>query len=69
MSEFAKRLKELRDEKGLTQVELARKLNFKNGTVISNWETGARIPDIENLIVLAKFFGVSIDYLVGLQTD
>ena len=67
MDKFPRTLKELREEKGLTQVELAKKLNFKNGTVISNWETGERKPDIENLLLLSRFFGVTLDHLVGNQ--
>ena len=67
MEEFAKILKTLREEKDLTQAQLAEKLNFNSRTVIANWESGKRMPDIENLKILAKFFGVTIDYLVGLE--
>ena len=67
MESFAQKLRELREEKGLTQLQLAQKLGFKSYNVISNWEGGKRMPDIENLKLIAKFFGVSIDYLVGLE--
>lgn len=61
---FAERLKELRKSKGITQTEFAKIFNISNGT-IGNWESGNRIPDTEMLKMLADFFNVSIDYLVG----
>ena len=65
--EFSKRLKILRTEKNLTQLELSKELGYNTYTVITNWESGNQMPDIENLILLAKFFSVSIDFLVGLS--
>jgi len=64
---FAQRLKELRRENSLTQTQLAEKLKYKNYTIITHWESGKIVPDIENLKSLAKFFNVSIDYLVGIE--
>ena len=63
---FCERLKELRIEKALGQVELAKELNVSKG-IISLWENGLREPKLSNLISLAKFFEVTIDYLVGLE--
>lgn len=63
---FCERLKELRQEKKLGQVELAKYLDVSKG-IISLWENGLREPSMSSLISLAKFFGVSIDYLVGLE--
>ena len=63
---FCERLKELRIEKGVGQVELSKAINVSKG-IISLWENGLREPKLSNLIVLAQFFGVSIDYLVGLE--
>ncbi len=63
---FCEKLKELRLEKGIGQVELAKELNVSKG-IISLWENGLREPKLSNLVALAKFFGVSIDYLVGLE--
>ena len=63
---FCERLKELRIEKGIGQVELARDLNVSKG-IISLWENGLREPKLSNLIALAKYFDVSIDYLAGLE--
>ena len=61
---FSTRLKILRNEKGLTQKELAEKLNVRN-TTISKYELKEREPDIKTLSLLSEFFGVSIDYLIG----
>ena len=63
---FAERFKELWYEKGLNQVELAKQLGVSNG-VISLWENGLREPGMYSLIQIAKYFDVSIDYLVGLS--
>ena len=65
-SEFKDNLKELRIEKGLGQVELSKALNLSKG-IISLWENGLREPKLSNLIALAKFFNVSIDYLAGIE--
>ncbi|WP_446897479.1 helix-turn-helix domain-containing protein [Clostridium sp. LBM24168] len=61
---FSVRLKELRLKKGLTQKELAEKLNMQN-TAISKYELNERKPDIDTLNQLANFFNVSADYLLG----
>ena len=47
-------------------MELATQINVSKG-IISLWENGLREPKLSNLIVLARFFEVSIDYLVGLE--
>lgn len=53
----------LRKGQGLTQQQLADKLNLSNKT-ISKWESGSGSPDISNLPVLAKVLGVSVDELL-----
>lgn len=58
------RLRELRIQKGLDQKDIAVLLNIGKGT-ISNWEVGRTEPSIEYLTRLAKYFEVSIDYLIG----
>ena len=63
---FGETLKDLRKEKGLGQVELAQALELSKG-IISLWENGLREPGMNSLILLAKFFDVTIDYLVGLE--
>ncbi len=65
-NKFGKVLKLLRLERGLGQVELSQKLGLSKG-IISLWENGLREPNMTSLITLAKFFNVSIDYLVGLE--
>jgi transcriptional regulator with XRE-family HTH domain len=67
MNSFAKVLKELREEKGLTQTQLAEKLGYKGAVTIAKWELGQRTPELENLIAIAKFFNISLDELVGLS--
>lgn len=58
------RLRELRKEKGLTQVELAKILNVSDRSV-GFYETGERDPDTDTLKKLADYFDVAIDYLLG----
>ena len=61
------KLKILRKEKGISQLKLALELNTSQNT-ISRYETGEREPGINELIKIADYFDVSIDYLVG-RTD
>ena len=63
---FAERLKELRLERGLGQVQLAKELDVGK-SVVSLWELGKCEPTLSKLIAMARFFGVSIDYLAGLE--
>jgi transcriptional regulator with XRE-family HTH domain len=63
---FAQKLRELRIEKGIGQVELAQKISVSKG-IISLWENGLREPTLSSLVALAQFFDVSIDFLVGLK--
>lgn len=62
--DFKGRLKELREMKGLSQLELASKVHISNAT-ISMYEKGVRSPSRETLETLADFFNVDIDYLIG----
>lgn len=48
------------------QVELAKQIGVSKG-IISLWENGLREPNMYSLIALAKFFNVTIDFLVGLE--
>ena len=61
------RIKQLRQEKGLKQEELAGEFGIAQQT-ISNYEKGIREPDITTLKKLADFFDVSLDFLLG-KTD
>lgn len=64
MCRFGDVLAELRKDKKLSQRELGHILHVSVGT-ISNYETGAHLPDVEKLVNLADFFGVTTDYLLG----
>ena len=61
------RLKEIRKSKGISQLKLAMDLNTTQNT-ISRYETGEREPGINELIKLADYFNISVDYLIG-RTD
>ena len=61
------RLKEIRKSKGISQLKLAMDLNTNQNT-ISRYETGEREPGITELIKIADYFNVSIDYLLE-RTD
>ena len=66
MKKFNENLKDLRKEKGLTQKQLALELNVSEDCIYF-WEKGRSEPSIIDLINIAKCFGVTIDYLVGLS--
>ena len=61
---IGEKLSKLRKENGISQEELAEKLNISR-QAISKWENNESLPDTENLIAIAKLFNVSIDFLVG----
>ncbi len=65
-NEFGKRLKELREEKHLSQKEAGDIFHVK-GPSFSRWETGVMEPDFDTLKKIAEYFGVSADYLLGLE--
>ena len=65
---FAERISLLRNEKGLTQTELATKIGISRQS-ITLYENHARVPDIEILARFARFFEVTADYLVGLTDN
>ncbi|MDE6676686.1 MAG: helix-turn-helix transcriptional regulator [Clostridia bacterium] len=61
-------IKKLRMAQGISQVELAKKLNVSKQCV-SNWENDYIQPSVEMLIKLANYFNVTTDYLLDLQTN
>ena len=65
---FADRLKEIRIEKGITQVLLAETMGISKGTV-AMWETGKREPNFETLNQLSDIFDKRIDYILGYSND
>ena len=66
MNKFSSRLKELRVEKGLSQEELAKKVGLTH-TAIGLWELNKRVPNLDAVIKIARFFKVSLDYIAGLE--
>ena len=64
LTTFSSILKDLREAKGLTQDALARELCISRSSV-GMYEKGAREPDFKTLELIADFFNVSIDYLLG----
>ncbi len=65
-SQLGSRIKQLRLKAGLTQVELAKTLDVSSA-LISAYELGERKPSLEILVELAGQFGVSTDYLLGID--
>lgn len=64
---IAKNLAYYRKASGLTQVELAQKINYSDKSV-SKWESGNGVPDVYILMELAKLYGVTLNDLVGDET-
>lgn len=60
------RIKELRTQKGISQRALATDM-YVNQTAVSQWERGATNPSTEMTLRLAEYFGVSVDYLLGVD--
>ena len=58
------RIKLLREQKGVRQWDMAEELGVSQGT-LSNWERGAHSPDNNTLLILADYFGVTTDYILG----
>lgn len=65
---IADNLKKLRLQAGLTQSELARKLNITRSSV-NAWEMGISTPSTQYIVELAALFSVSADYLLGLNQE
>lgn len=64
MIKFSERIRELRQEKGIKQREMADILGIKLRSY-QNYEGGDRRPDYEGLVALADYFNVTTDYLLG----
>lgn len=63
---ISEQLKKLREQWGLNQTQLAKRLNLSKQS-LSNWENDNILPSIEAVVSIAEFFGVSTDYLLGLD--
>lgn len=68
MELFTKRLNELIKDYGITRYKLAKELNVNKQTV-TFWCEGVNEPKISYLKAIATYFGVSCDYLVGMEND
>lgn len=63
---YGQRIRELREERNLTQAQLADRIGTTASTV-GKYEREGLQPSVETIISLCKFFGVSADYLLGLE--
>lgn len=68
MAAFSERLKKLREKSGLSQSELATRLNIAKST-LAMYETGKREPNFDMVQRIAEFFDISIDYLLCRTDD
>lgn len=65
---IADRIKHLREEKNMTQTELAKQLGITRSSV-NAWEMGISVPSTQYVVELANIFKVSTDYLLGVDTS
>lgn len=65
---YFQRLRDLREDKDLKQVQVARLLGIQQ-TVYSRYERGYQTIPVEHLLALADFYGVSTDYILGRTND
>ena len=66
MIDIGKSLKEHRENAKLTQTELAKRTGIKQQN-ISRWENNTHIPNVADCIVLASFYQITIDFLIGYE--
>ena len=65
---FRQRIKELKKEKGVSYCEIANTLGFAR-SLFNSWNTYNYIPSLELIYMLAQYFNVTIDYLLGRTDD
>lgn len=68
MENLGQKLKELRNDRGLTQPQVAKILNVSSG-IISAWENNLYEPKASNIKRICQVYKVSADYLLGLEDD
>ena len=66
MTKIAEQIKELREEKNLSQRALAKETGYSQAA-IARWEAGLQVPNVEVAVTFARYFDVSVDYLLGLE--
>ena len=64
----AKRIKELRENSGLSQADIAHRLGISR-TSVSAWEMGSSCPNATYLIELSKLFSVTVDFILGIESN
>lgn len=64
MVDFSQRLRRLRQEKHLTQAQVAARIGV-TASMVSSYETDIRLPSFEVMVRIADLFGVTVDYLLG----
>lgn len=69
MSTVGERVRQLREQRGLSMQVLSEILGFTSYTTISKWESGDNYPRTQEVIAMAKYFNVSSDYLLGLEEE
>ena len=65
---IAEKVKKLKEQKGLSQVELARLLGITRSSV-NAWEMGISVPSTQYIVDLAGVFDISTDYLLGVDSS
>lgn len=65
--EIGQRIKELRELRGMEQIELAWELGYKSQSTISKWESGVNLPTGKKLIELAQVLDVSTNEILGME--
>lgn len=63
---FCEKLKELRQDRKLSAVKLGDALGVRDTTIL-RWENGAMSPSIDALLLICEFFGVTPNYMLGLE--
>lgn len=63
---FGERLKDLREEKNVSQMELSKATGLSQ-SAIARWELNKTEPTVSALIILSKYFNESVDYMLGLE--
>lgn len=63
------RIRLLREEKGFSKAELARRLDLNTYNTVSSWEIGNSYPRVKELIKLVSVFDVSADYILGMSDE
>ena len=64
-----RRIKELRDNAGMSTRDIADVFGFQNQTAVFKWMKGASLPTVDNLVILADLFGVTIEEILVIRKN